>query len=359
MLIPNHRASPVTPAGPELPLLTSALEYHLPGELIARYPAAERDASRLLVVEKDKGTWHHLRFRELADWLRPGDTVVLNRTRVRQARTFGQRSTGARIELLWLHQDHDTWRALARPAARLRPGETLTLEHGLQVVLLAKEADGVVQLRVPDGVDMEAHLAAHGHVPLPPYLNRGDEPLDRERYQTVFAREPGAVAAPTAGLHFTSGTLSVLRERGVAVAELLLHVGPGTFRPVQTHTVQEHRIDPEWYFVPGDTWSLMEAGRASGGRIVAVGTTVVRALETAAALRDAAADRQGWSTLLIAPPYRFRCVDALLTNFHLPSSSLLALVAAFAGLELTLAAYRAAVEERYRFYSYGDAMLIV
>jgi len=327
----------VTPDGLPTPLLTSALEYHLPGELIARYPAEERDASRLLVVEKGLGTWHHLHFRDLADWLHAGDTVVLNCTRVRQARTFGRRSTGAQVELLWLHKDGDTWRALARPAARLKPGETLTLEHGLQVVLLAKETDGVVQLRVPDGVDMEAHLAAHGHVPLPPYLNREAEPLDLDRYQTVFAREPGAVAAPTAGLHFTDRTLAALRERGV----------------------QEHRIDPEWYLIPGDTWGRVTAARAHGGRILAVGTTVVRALETAAALGEAATLRQGWSTLLIAPPYRFHCVDALLTNFHLPSSSLLALVAAFAGLELTLAAYRAAVEARYRFYSYGDAMLIV
>jgi S-adenosylmethionine:tRNA ribosyltransferase-isomerase len=235
----------------------------------------------------------------------------------------------------------------------------LTLESGLEVTVVRKEPDGMLQMAVPPEVDMEGWLDRYGQVPLPPYLGREAEPADRERYQTVFAREAGAVAAPTAGLHFTQRTFEALRLRGVTVAELVLHVGPGTFRPIKTHLVREHRLDPERYFIPEETWSLVDPNRNSSGRTLAVGTTVVRALESAAMGPVATSAPEGWSDLLIAPPFEFRVVDALLTNFHLPSSSLLALVAAFAGLELTLASYRAAVEARYRFYSYGDAMLIL
>lgn len=340
-------------------LQSGALGYELPDELIARYPATERDGSRLLVVDRKDGTWSHAHFHELPHWLMAGDAVVLNRTRVRSARTWGHRTTGGRVELLWLHQNGSTWKTLARPATKLRSGEILNLASGLEATVVSKEPDGMVQMSVPTDVDMEAWLERHGQVPLPPYLGRDAEPADRERYQTVFAREAGAVAAPTAGLHFTPRTFEALRLRGVTIAELVLHVGPGTFRPIKTHLVHEHRLDPEHYFIPEETWSLVDPNRNSRGRTLAVGTTVVRALESAAMGPASGNALTGWSDLLIAPPFDFRVVDALLTNFHLPSSSLLALVAAFAGLELTLACYRAAVEARYRFYSYGDAMLIL
>jgi S-adenosylmethionine:tRNA ribosyltransferase-isomerase len=239
----------------------------------------------------------------------------------------------------------------------LKPGEELALEGGLQVTVAERARDGVIRLSVPDGVDMEDWLERHGHVPLPPYLGREDEPTDRERYQTVFARERGAVAAPTAGLHFMPRTFTELSARGVQVAEVVLHVGPGTFRPLVTDRVGDHHLDPEWFEIPPDSWQATLLARSRHGRVVAVGTTVVRALESAALQTPPVLT--GWSDLLIAPPYAFRQVDCLLTNFHLPRSSLLALVAAFAGLELTLDAYRVAREARYRFYSYGDAMLIV
>jgi len=338
-------------------LVTDALAYHLPPELVARYPAGERDQSRLLVLDRQRGTWQHQAFGDLPNWLGPGDALVVNRTRVRQARTFGRRSSGGRIELLWLHPEGSGWKAMAKPAGRLRRGERLALDAGLCVTVTKPADHGLLQVEVPEDVNMEEWLELHGHVPLPPYLGREDEPLDRERYQTVFAREAGAVAAPTAGLHFTPRTFEALRARGVTTAELLLHVGPGTFRPIMTDRLSDHRVDPEWYRIPEPTWSLASTARSHGHRVVAVGTTVARALESAA-LPEAPA-LEGWTDLFISPPFAFRKVNTLLTNFHLPRSSLLALVAAFAGLDLVLAAYRAAVEEKYRFYSYGDAMLIL
>jgi S-adenosylmethionine:tRNA ribosyltransferase-isomerase len=346
----------ITP-GIDSTLVTDALEYHLPPELVARYPVAERGQSRLLVLDRQRGTWQHQAFGDLPNWLGPGDALVVNRTRVRRARTPGRRSSGGRIELLWLHPEGTGWKAMAKPAGRLRRGECLHLDAGLRVTVTKPADHGLLQVEVPEDVNMEEWLELHGHVPLPPYLGREDEPLDRERYQTVFAREAGAVAAPTAGLHFTPHTFETLRAHGVTTAELLLHVGPGTFRPIMTDRLCDHRIDPEWYRIPEPTWSLVSTARSHGHRVVAVGTTVARALESAA-LPEAPA-LEGWTDLLIAPPFAFRKVDALLTNFHLPRSSLLALVAAFAGLDLVLAAYRAAVEEKYRFYSYGDAMLIL
>jgi S-adenosylmethionine:tRNA ribosyltransferase-isomerase len=343
----------VNPGG----LPVDSLRYILPPELIAPYPAKPRDQSRLMVIDRSAGTWHHETFASLADWLGPGDCLVLNRTRVRKARTPARRATGGRVEILWLSAAGSIWRALARPAGRLRPGEVLVLEHGLEVTVTALVGDGLVLLKVPDNCDFEAHLDQRGHVPLPPYVKRPDEPEDRENYQTVFARELGAAAAPTAGLHFTARTFESLRQRRIDVAEIVLHVGPGTFRPIQSRYVHEHRLDPEWYDIPESSWIAVQDCRQRRSRVVAVGTTVVRALETAAATSNPALT--GWSSLLIAPPFSFCVADALLTNFHLPGSTLLALVAAFAGLDLTLEAYQAAVQERYRFYSYGDAMLIL
>ncbi len=338
-------------------LLTSDLDYELPEDLVARYPVSERDDSRLLVIHRATQQWEHGRFRDLPDWLHAGDCLVLNRTRVRPARTFGKRASGGRVELLWLRREGPVWSALARPAGRLKPGERIELEGGLAISVVERAHDGLVKCTVPDGVDLEAWLDGHGHMPIPPYLGRDDEPSDRERYQTVFARESGAVAAPTAGLHFTPRVFETLSARGVGTRELLLHVGPGTFRPVTSERVTDHKLDPEWYHIPESSWRALQETREGGGRVVAVGTTVVRSLECAA--RTVPPLLSGWSDLLISPPFDFGQVDALVTNFHLPRSSLLALVAAFAGLDLVREAYRAAVRERYRFYSYGDAMLIL
>lgn len=345
-------------AAPHAALLTAELDYELPPELVARHPAAHRDDSRLLVLDRSTGSWQHRSFREISTFLIAGDCLVRNRTRVRPARTFGKRPGGGRVELVWLEQEGPTsWKALARPAARLKPGEAIVLEGGLTVTVHQRAVAGIVELEIPHDVDVEAWLELHGHMPIPPYLGRADEPEDRERYQTVFARETGAVAAPTAGLHFTQHTFDELARRGVNVADLLLHVGPGTFRPLSTDRVEDHRLDPEWYRIPASTWEMLQTTRAKGKRVVGVGTTVVRALESAG--RTSPPALEGYSDLLISAPYEFGQVDALLTNFHLPRSSLLALVAAFAGLELVLSAYREAVREKYRFYSYGDAMLIV
>ena len=338
-------------------LLAADLDYDLPDDLVARYPEKERDESRLLVVHRATQRWEHRRFRELPEHLGSGDCLLLNRTRVRAARTFGNRASGGRVELLWLRREDDVWAALARPAGRLKVGESIALEGGISVTIVQHGDEGLVRCTVPGGLEMETWLEQHGHMPIPPYLGRSDDASDRIRYQTVFARELGAVAAPTAGLHFTPQVFEHLSARGAKTAELLLHVGPGTFRPLTAERVSDHRLDPEWYQIPDSTWRALEHTRAEKKRVVAVGTTVVRALESAAL--ESPPRLEGWSELLISPPFEFGQVDALVTNFHLPRSSLLALVAAFTGLDLMREVYRAAVAERYRFYSYGDAMLIL
>lgn len=342
------------------------LDYDLPESLIAQHPAPRRDAARLLVVERATGALHDAVFSDLPHWLRPGDALALNTTRVFPARLLTRRArsaglTGGRIELLLVRPEPGgTWRVLARPAKRAAVGAVLETEDGclaLEVVETGLEGERMV--RVVRGTLDEA-LEAHGQVPLPPYIHRAPEASDRERYQTVFARERGAVAAPTAGLHFTEAMLAALEAAGVARAEVLLHVGPGTFRPVTAHNPSRHRMDEEYFEVGEAAAAALNAARAGGGRIVAVGTTVVRALETACDAHDGAiGPASGWTRKYILPPYDFRAVDVLVTNFHLPRTTLLLLVAAFAGADLTRRAYAHAVAERYRFYSYGDAMLLL
>jgi S-adenosylmethionine:tRNA ribosyltransferase-isomerase len=348
-----------------------AYDFELPPERIAQAPLVERAASRLLVLERSTGSLEHRRFADLPELLRPGDLLVTNRSRVFPARLLGRRPGGGAAEILLVRRHaEDLWEAMVRPGRRLRPGVVVDVGPGLRVRIEAPEAgrpaadEGATPspLRrvrlLPDGIDADTALERHGHVPLPPYIRRADAPSDRERYQTIYAREAGSVAAPTAGLHFTGDLLERLRERGVERAELVLHVGPGTFRPVEAEDVREHRVDPERFTIPEATAAAVDRARAEGRRVVAVGTTATRALESALEPGGRLRPGEGETDLVIVPGFSFRAVDALVTNFHLPRSSLLLLVSAFGGRERVLRAYAEAVRQRYRFYSYGDAMLL-
>ncbi len=338
---------------------TADIDYDLPEELIAQHPSERRDASRLLVVNRATGEMREDEYRNVAGYLRAGDCMALNDTRVIRARLHGQKDTGGRVQVFLLREEKPgEWLALMRPSAKVKPG--MTVRFGGGVIATAGEVlpDGRRRVRFnpPDVLDA---LESVGEIPLPPYIHRDTpESGDLTRYQTVFARQPGAVAAPTAGLHFTDEVFAALEAKGVDRAFLTLHVGYGTFKPVAAETLEEHRVDPEEFDFPEETAAKLNAARAAGGRIVAVGTTCTRVLETRfqqGAFRSGA----GMTDKYIHPPYTFQGVDVLQTNFHLPKSSLLALVCAFAGTELTLAAYRHAVRERFRFYSYGDVMLIL
>jgi S-adenosylmethionine:tRNA ribosyltransferase-isomerase len=315
-----------------------------------------------MVLPRDGGPVRHHVFRDLPGLLAPGDLVVVNRSRVIPARLLGRRASGGQAEILLLRGRGDgRWEAMVRPGRHLRPGQRVSVDEDLSVVVESEAlaADGRRQVRLLSRRrDVVAGLERCGHTPLPPYIRRPDRPLDRERYQTVYAREAGSIAAPTAGLHFTPAVLARLRERGIETAEVVLHVGPGTFHPVTAERVEDHVVEPEPFSVPQETADAIAAARARGGRVVAVGTTTVRVLETVARDGGGIEARDGEAGLVIVPGFAFRVVDALVTNFHLPRSSLLLLVAAFAGRERVLGAYAAALEEGYRFYSYGDAMLI-
>jgi S-adenosylmethionine:tRNA ribosyltransferase-isomerase len=337
------------------------LDYQLPDELVARYPVGRRDAARLMVVRDDR--LEHRLVSDLEQLIEPGAVLVVNDTRVIPARLLGSRPSGARVELLLVRRlGDDRWQAIGRANKPLRPGARLRLgaELGAEV-LAAVDAEGLLTVRLEAAAgEIDRLIEQHGHVPLPPYLGRADEPSDRQRYQTVYARVPGAVAAPTAGLHFTPELLARLEARGVERVALTLHVGPGTFRPVLGDDLDDHPMHPEPFVLGAEVADRIGAARARGSPVVAVGTTVVRALEAAAdpdhpgLVRPRCAETR----LLIQPGYRFRIVDALITNFHLPRSTLLALVYAFAGAERMRRAYAAAIAARYRFFSYGDAMLL-
>jgi S-adenosylmethionine:tRNA ribosyltransferase-isomerase len=350
----------------------AAYDYRLPRDLIAQEPLAERDASRLLVLERATGRLSHHTFSELPDILRPGDLLVTNRSRVFPARLLGRREGGGAAEILLVRRlEPGSWDAMVRPGRRLRAGSLVTVASGFRVRIEGRPAGGdptggpppATPLRrvrfLLDGLDPETAVKGHGHVPLPPYIRRTDVPSDRERYQTVFAREEGSVAAPTAGLHFTPRLLARLERRGVERTEVVLHVGPGTFRPVEVADVRLHRVDPERFSIPPGTAAAIGRARKEGRRVIAVGTTATRALESALDETGRVRPGDGETGLVVVPGFRFRAVDALVTNFHLPRSSLLLLVCAFAGRESVLAAYAEAVRLRYRFYSYGDAMLVI
>jgi S-adenosylmethionine:tRNA ribosyltransferase-isomerase len=340
----------------------SDFDYELPPSAIAQEASEPRDAARLLrLTRTDEAPTDHA-FRDLPGLLRPGDLLVVNRSRVIPARLLGRRAGGGTAEVFLLRDvGDDRWQAFVRPGRRLRPGHTVTIDDDLSAEIeteaVGKEGRRVLHLRSRAGTVEEA-LERAGHVPLPPYIRRKDRPDDRARYQTVYARERGSVAAPTAGLHFTSGLLAALPRKGVATAEIVLHVGPGTFRPVAVDEVEDHRLEPEPYVVPDEAAAAIASARARGGRVVAVGTTVVRPLEAAAGADGTVSAGPGETALVVAPGHAFRVVDALVTNFHLPRSSLLLLVAAFAGRERVLGAYQEALRRGYRFYSYGDAMLL-
>jgi S-adenosylmethionine:tRNA ribosyltransferase-isomerase len=342
------------------------LDYNLPPHLIAQYPCAERDRSRLLLVRRcDQSLAHHV-FRELPELLHPGDLLVLNDTRVLPARLLGHRAkTGGRWEGLFLSADPDgTWELLCQTRGRLLEGEFIQIEPGpLMLTLVGRRGGHWLAMPSESGSPMTL-LGRYGHVPIPYYIRKGRaDDADRERYQTVYAQEAGSVAAPTAGLHFTPEVFEHLEQRGIQRATVTLHVGLGTFQPIQADDIRQHRMHREWGELPAATAAAIRACKARGGRVVAVGTTCVRLLETAARVSEelAASELQDWSDetdLFIYPPYSFRVVDALVTNFHLPRSSLLLLVAAFAGVDLIREAYKTAVDMEYRFFSYGDAMLI-
>jgi S-adenosylmethionine:tRNA ribosyltransferase-isomerase len=351
---------------------TDAYAYDLPPDRIARYPAERRDESRLLCVPPGEEPFEHRRFSELPELLAEGDLLVLNESRVLPVRLLGRKPTGAACEIVLLQRlgedDPPLWEALVRPGSKLGVGRRVVVAPGeLEVEVEAILPGGTRKLRVESPYPLEVALERFGQVPLPPYLEREEEPVDRIRYQTVFARVPGSAAAPTAGLHFTPELLERIEAKGVRIARVLLHVGIGTFRPVEAERIEDHAMHREFWQVPPEAARALAETRARGGRIWAVGTTVVRTLESWAADREAAgsppearwAPGQGETQLFLRPGVQFRVVEGLITNFHLPRSTLLMLVCALAGTERILEAYAVAVREGYRFFSYGDAMAVL
>ena len=340
---------------------TSDYDFELPPNRIAQYPVEPRDESRLMVVERESGRISHHRFRDLQDLVPAGDALVLNATKVFRARLLGKRDSGAPAEVLLLRPLGDgRFEAMVSPGGKLRPGRVVHVATGLEVEILeiTDRRTRIVQVSAAGG-DVDAAIERHGHIPLPPYIERADTESDAQRYQTVYARESGSVAAPTAGLHFTPELLRSLDERGVRRVELVLHVGAGTFKPVEVEDPADHVMHEEWYTLPESAANALNATRAGGGAIWSVGTTSTRSLESAVRLDGSFVPTSGETDIFIRPPYRFRAVDKLITNFHLPRSTLVMLVAAFAGYELTVHAYREAIDGGYRFYSYGDAMAVV
>jgi len=360
---------------------TEKLRFYLPPELIAQQPLAVRSDSRLLVLGRADGSLTDSRFKSLGDFLASGDCLVLNDTKVLPARFFARRSTGARIEGLFVGEiAPGTWDVMLKGAGRIRPGEKFYISKFSRprsclpagrrgdgpadfcpAEIIEKKPDASYRLKIDARAEFQTILNRIGFPPLPPYIKRDDDlavaAVDKRRYQTVYARRPGAIAAPTAGLHFTNQLIEQLKQAGIRFAYVTLHVGTGTFKPIKTDDVDDHKIHQEWFSIDAENAAIINAAKEKGGRIIAVGTTSTRALETAATGGRIGAT-SGSTELFIKPGYGFKIVDAMITNFHLPKSTLLALVAAFAGLENILAAYQHAIEKRYRFYSYGDAMLI-
>jgi len=339
----------------------SEYQFALPPELIAQVPAERRDGARLMILDRSRGALQHSRVQELSERLQPGDLLVVNDTKVVPARLFGRTASGGAVEVLVIRAlGESTWLCLGKPARRLREGVSLSFPDKARATVAAIHGNGHYSIAFDEGAPVDALLERHGEIPLPPYIRRPDGPLplDRTRYQTIFASNPGAIAAPTAGFHFTDKLISALQQQGVSLTPLTLHVGPGTFLPVRGDDFRQHVMEAEWYEIPETTAMRITETKAAGGRVVAVGTTTTRALESAAAAHGSVQPGAGWAHLFITPGHQFRVIDALFTNFHLPGSTLLLLVSAFAGRERILAAYAEAVVQRYRFYSYGDAMLI-
>ncbi len=338
-------------------------DYPLPKDLIAYYPAERRDHSRLLVLQRETGVLEHKHFYQIVDYLEEGDGLVINRTRVFPARLYGiNEENQAKVEILFLKNSKDsTWEVLAKPGKKAPPGSVISFNQGkLRCQILERTESGSRLARFMFDVDLFEVLEQIGKIPLPPYIRREPEPQDKGRYQTIYAKEKGAVAAPTAGLHFTEDLLKGIEEKGIQIIPITLHVGWDSFRPVRVDNPEDHKLESEYFRIDQSSADRINQVKENGKRIVAVGTTTVRALETAA---DSEPHRiqpkSGWTKKFIYPPYRFRVVDSLITNFHLPRSTLLLLVSALATKELILKAYQEAIKESYRFYSYGDAMLII
>jgi len=342
----------------------SDFDYELPPELIAQQPLAERAASRMLVVDRAKQTWTDSQFKMFPEYLRGNDALVVNNTRVFPARLEGERSpSGGAVELLLIREiEPNIWQTLARPARRLRKGSRIVFGWSrLQAEVVGLLDNGMRLVRFETSETLDDVIDEFGEMPLPPYIKRvaGGDAGDKERYQTVYASQRGAIAAPTAGLHFTPSVLQNVLAGGVSISEITLHVGYGTFEPVRTEDVEHHRVAPEWSSITPAAAETINGVRALGGRVITVGTTTTRALEAATGTDGQVKAISGFVDLTIVPGYEFRTVDALLTNFHLPRSSLLMLVSAFAGRDLVLDAYRHAVQQGYRFFSYGDCMLVL
>lgn len=343
----------------------SQFDYDLPQAMIAQQPVEPRDSSQLMILARDKEGVQHTVFRELGKFLREGDLLVLNNTRVFPARVRGVRSSGGKIEAIFLRDlGHGKAEAMISCGGNPRPGEQLMFEDDRLVIRLLKRGeDGGWTVSLPRGTDLHALLEELGRIPLPPYIKRDAEherePADRERYQTLYARERGAIAAPTAGLHFTERVFTDLAGRGVQTAQITLHVGVGTFRPIRAEDVRRHRMHAEYYSISENTADAILAAKNEGRRVIAVGTTTCRALEAAAARAGRLCAGKDRANIFIYPPYEFRVIDGMVTNFHLPKSTLLLMVSALAGRERIMAAYNEAKQKNYRFYSYGDAMLIV
>lgn len=339
---------------------TSDFYYDLPEELIAQDPLKDRSSSRLLVLRKDTGETEHRIFSDIIEYLKPGDCLVINDTKVIPARLHGiKEGTGAHIEVLLLKRKEDNiWETLVRPGKKARPGTRLTFGDGrmkAEILDVVDEGNRLIRFEY-DGI-FEEVLDALGEMPLPPYITHKLE--DKNRYQTVYARHEGSAAAPTAGLHFTQDLLEKIQAKGVQIARVTLHVGLGTFRPVKVDDVENHHMHSEFYMIGKEAADTINAARRQGGRIISVGTTSTRTLESAADAQGFVRETSGWTDIFIYPGYKFKCIDALITNFHLPESTLLMLVSALAGKDHILDAYKEAVEKRYRFFSFGDAMFIV
>jgi S-adenosylmethionine:tRNA ribosyltransferase-isomerase len=354
----------------------SNFDYELPEELIAQEPLERRDASRMLILDRATHTLTKSKFELLPEYVRAGDVVVVNNTRVFPARLVGQRDpSGGRVEVLLLREVEalnlssrrpgwasSTWEALVRPAQKLKDGARLRFgDSNLSAQVIESSANGLRLLKFEGDEPLDTLMSERGQTPLPPYIRRpsGTSVVDKERYQTVFAREKGAIAAPTAGLHFTPEVIEAIRARKAQVVEITLHVGYGTFEPVRVDEIEQHRVAPEFFQIDEEAAAVINQSRAQGGRMIAIGTTTTRALESAVNAEGRIEAGRRETKLTIRPGYKFRVTDALLTNFHLPRSSLLLLVSAFAGLDFTLDAYRHAVAARFRFYSYGDCMFVI
>lgn len=339
----------------------SDFKYKLPNKLIAQYPSEKRDQSNLMVLDREKKSIDQCHFSDIADYFEKGDCLVINETKVFPARLMGTKDkTDAKVEIFLLRElENGLWEVLVKPARKVRVGNRLSVNDKLYCDVIDNTVSGGRVVRFNYSGDFFEIVDKIGQSPLPPYIDREPEPSDKERYQTVYSRVRGAVAAPTAGLHFTESLLKKIEQRGVKIVKIVLHLGLGSFRPVVVEDLNRHKMDSEYYEVPEETANVVNATRKEGGRVIAVGTSTTRALETAITSEGWTKPAQGWTDKFIFPPYQCKVVDGLITNFHLPSSTLLMLTCAFAGRDFVFKAYRKAIREKYNFYSYGDAMLVL